>query len=82
LIDLWEGIANLDDANVSISHESRMKLKCAFAEPNSWMDTRCEMLALSDELEHQCGNQVSSTRSPDLETLFSTQTLDRIGKLD
>jgi hypothetical protein len=72
----------VEDVNCSISHEGRMKLISAFAEPNSWMDTQFEMLTLSDLLEREPDKQASSGRLLDLETLFSTETLDRIGKLD
>lgn len=81
LITLWEGITNVDDVNCSIGHEGRVKLISTFAESNSWMDTQFEMLTLSDLSPHEPGWQPSSTRSLDLETLFSTETLDRIGKL-
>lgn len=81
LVTLWEGITNVGDVNCSISREGRVKLIGTFAESNSWMDTQFEILTLSDLSPHESGWQPSSTRSLDLETLFSTETLDRIGKL-
>lgn len=82
LVSLWEGVANMDEINGDIGHESRMKLISAFAESNLWMDAQFEMLTLSDLLKHEAGKQASSSRSLDLEELFSKGTLDRIGELD